>query len=101
MDQTPLAFDFLSTQTYDAKGSRTIWVKESRSSWNKRQATLQVCVYADRVIRCKPLLIFIGVVVGDSWRVKEERRYAKDVEVVWNPKAWCNEDIMLTWLRGL
>jgi len=49
MDQTPLAFDFLSTWTYDAKGSRTIWVKESRSGWDKRKATLQVCVYADGV----------------------------------------------------
>lgn len=101
MDQTPLAFDFLSTRTYDAKGSKTIWVKESRSGWDKRQATLQVCVYADGVNRCKPLLIFIGAVARDSRRVKEERRYAKDVEVVWNPKAWCNKDIMLAWLKGL
>ena len=100
IDQTPLAFDFLSTRTYDAKGLKTIQVKESRSSWDKRKATLQVCVYANSVNRCKLLLIFIRAVVGDSQREKEERRYAKDVEVVWNPKAWANEDTMLAQLRG-
>jgi hypothetical protein len=31
MDQTPLAFDFISSKTYDNKGERTIWLKESRS----------------------------------------------------------------------
>jgi len=42
----------------------------------------------------------MGAVVGDSRREKEERQYAKDVKVVWNPKAWANEDTMLAWLRG-
>jgi len=100
MDQTPLAFDFLSTRTYDHKGAKTIWIKESRSGWDKRKATLQVCVYADGINRCKPLLIFQGAEKGDSRREKEEKKYAKDVEVVWNPKAWANETTMLAWLKG-
>ena len=87
MDQTPLAFDFLSTKTYDLKGSKTVWLKESRSGWDKRKATLQVCVFADGINRCKPLLIFPRAEKGDSQREKESRRYSKDIEVVWNPKA--------------
>jgi hypothetical protein len=31
MDQTPLAFEFLSSKTYDCKGAKTIWLKEQRS----------------------------------------------------------------------
>jgi hypothetical protein len=36
MDQTPLAFDFLSSRTYNEKGASTVWLKESRSGWDKR-----------------------------------------------------------------
>ena len=68
IDQTPIAFEFLSGRTYDFKGSKTIWVKEQRSGWDRRQATLQVCVYADGVMRCKPLLIFHRDPVGDKRR---------------------------------
>jgi hypothetical protein len=62
-----LLFDFLSTRTYNEKGAKTVWLKESRSSWDKQQCTLQVCVSADRVPRCQPLLIFHGAAEkGDS-----------------------------------
>ena len=47
MDQTPLPFDFLGSRTYDSKGSKTIFQKESRGGWDKRQCTLQVTAFAD------------------------------------------------------
>jgi hypothetical protein len=47
MDQTPLAFDFLGSRTYNSKGTKTIFQKESRSGWDKRQCTLQVAIFAD------------------------------------------------------
>ena len=31
IDQTPIAFKFLSGKTYDFKGSKTVWLKEARS----------------------------------------------------------------------
>jgi hypothetical protein len=99
MDQTPLAYDFLSKQTYNSKGSKTIWIKESKSGWNKRKATLQIAACTDGVLRCKPLLIFQGAEVGDVRRGKEKRRYSKEVEVCFNPKAWANENTMLSWLK--
>jgi hypothetical protein len=60
MDQTPLAFEFVNGMTYDKGGSSTVWLKESKSGWNKGQATLQACVFADGEPRRKPLLMFKG-----------------------------------------
>jgi hypothetical protein len=99
MDQTPLAFDFISSTTYKDKGEKTIWLKETRSGWNKRQATLQVYISADGVPCCQPLLIFYGAVKGDTRRKDEERKYAYGVDVLWNPAAWANEDTMLWWIK--
>lgn len=83
MDQTPLAFDFLSARTYNEKGAKTVWLKESRSGWDKRQCTLQVCVSADGVSHCQPLLMFHGTArKGDAWRKEEERKYALGVDVL-------------------
>jgi hypothetical protein len=35
MDQTPIAFEFLSGRTYDYKGAKTVWIKEARSGWDR------------------------------------------------------------------
>jgi hypothetical protein len=47
MDQTPLAFDFIGSRTYESTGAKTVFQKESRSGWDKRQCTLQLAVFAD------------------------------------------------------
>jgi hypothetical protein len=60
MDQTPISFEFLDNRTYDTKGVRTVFVKQTGSGWDRRQATLQILVHADGIQRCKPLLIFHG-----------------------------------------
>jgi hypothetical protein len=60
MDQTPIAFEFLDSRTYDTTGVRTVFVKQTGSEWDRRQATLQILVHADGIQRCKPLLIFHG-----------------------------------------
>ena len=60
MDQTPIAFEFLNSRTYDTKGVRTVFVKQTGLGWDWRQATLQILVYANGIQRCKPLLIFHG-----------------------------------------
>jgi len=99
MDQTPIAFNFISPKTYEEKGAKTIWLKESQSGWDKRQATLQVYISADSIARCQPLLIFHGAVKGDTRRKDEEKKYAYSVDVLWNLAAWANEDIMLWWIK--
>jgi hypothetical protein len=60
MDQTPISFEFLDNKTYDTIGARTVFVKQTGSGWDRRQATLQILVHADGIQRCKPLLIFHG-----------------------------------------
>ena len=87
IDQTPIAFDFLSGRTYNPKGAGTIWVKEARSGWDKRLAILQVIVFEDRIAQAKPLLIFHRSPIGDNRRPAEERLYDKRVVVEFNKKA--------------
>jgi hypothetical protein len=100
MDQTPLAFDFLSSRTYNEIGATTVWLKESRSGWDKRQCTLQVCVSSDGVPCCQPLLIFHGAPrLGDARRKEEVKKYAIGVDVLWNQKAYANEETMLYWIK--
>ena len=47
VDQTPLPFENTEGRTYAQRGGRTIWVKEQRSGWSKRQASLQLTLHAD------------------------------------------------------
>jgi len=66
MDQIPLPWEYLEGKTYEFKGKRTVWVKSKKSGWGKRQATIQLTVFADGVSRVLPLLIFRGAVDGKS-----------------------------------
>lgn len=100
MDQTPIAFEFLLGKTYEFKGSKTVQVKEARSGWDRRQATLQICVFVDGVDRCRPLLIFHRAEgKGDSRRIAKSRKYAHGVDVLFNPTAWATEKTMLWWIQ--
>ena len=50
IDQTPLPFEYLSGRTYNQQGEKTIWVQGSQQSgWEKRQATIQLTIFADAV----------------------------------------------------
>jgi hypothetical protein len=99
MDQTPISFEFLSSRTYDFKGVKTVWVKEQRSGWDRRQATLQVCVFADGIKRCQPLLIYHGDPIGDSRRRAEEKLYDKRVCVAFNKTAWADSYNLQDWVK--
>src|SRR5437870_2965143 len=99
MDQTPIAFEFLSGRTYDFKGNKTVWITEQRSGWDCRQATVQVCVYADGIQRCQPLLIFHGNPLGDSRRRAEEKLYGKGVVLAFNKTAWADAVNLRDWVR--
>lgn len=58
IDEVPLQFEFLDARTYNITGNSTVWVKESRSGWDKRQATLMLCIFADGILRIKPLITY-------------------------------------------
>jgi len=59
LDETPLPFEYLEEKTYDLIEEKTVWVKESLG-WDKRQASLVLCVFADGVPRVPPMIIFRG-----------------------------------------
>ena len=100
MDQTPIPYEFLDGATYDFKGAKSVWIKQSRSGWEKRCATLMIYVSADGLNRCKPLLIFKGQ--GKFIAMKKEmKKYHNDVVVQWNGKAYCNSEVMVYWLKHM
>jgi hypothetical protein len=87
MDQTPISFEFLDKRTYDTIGVKTVFLKQTGSGWDRRQATLQILVHADGIQRCKPLLIFHGMNEDHRQKPKagslrrEYRLYDSRVEV--------------------
>ena len=90
LDETPLPFEYLEGKTYDLVGEKTVWVKESRSGWDKRQASLVLCVFADGVPRVPPMIIFRG----KGTRLGREReRYHPEVLVEYNPTAYMNDKL--------
>jgi hypothetical protein len=100
MDQTPLSFEFNEGKTYAKKGDKTIWVKEQRSGWNKRQATLQLTVHADSKPHTKPLLMFRGQErLNTKARREEVARYPKGIHVIFNPKVYANGENLKQWPR--
>ena len=52
MDQTPLPFVLNDGRTYDAVGSKEMWV---RSGLDKRQFTVQLTIFDDGLCRLRPL----------------------------------------------
>lgn len=103
MDETPLPFEYLDGQTYADKGSHTVQVKTTRSGWDKRQATLVLAIFADGVMRIKPLILFKGEEIlrkihHINNRAIEMARYDPRVIVQWNPNAYANESVLITWI---
>ena len=58
IDQTPIAFKFLNSRTYNTKGIKTIFIKQTSLGQDQQQTTLQILVYTNSIQRYKPLLIF-------------------------------------------
>jgi hypothetical protein len=98
MDQTPIPFEFLTGQTYNTVGEDTVWIKSSKQNGlDKRQATLQLTVFADAVPRVQPLIFFRGQGVGGSI-IAESRHYHPRVVVKFNPTAYANSENILEWI---
>jgi hypothetical protein len=101
MDQSPLAFELLRGRTYAKKGERTFRLKGQKSGWEKRQCTLQIVVFADRVARCEPLLMYRGIpTTKDKRRSAEYTKYHPGVVVIFNKKAYANTSNLITWVKG-
>ena len=60
MDQTPLLFVLDDGKTYHKKGVKKIGAQSGQSGLDKRQAPVQLTVFADGVDRVRPTVIFWG-----------------------------------------
>jgi hypothetical protein len=100
MDQSPLTFEFLKGKTLEKKGSKTVRLKGAKSGWDKRQSTLQIAVFADGVMRMKPLLMFKGKPIGDSRHHTETCKYHPGVAVIFDEKAYANTSNLIDWVKN-
>jgi len=98
MDQTSLSFELLSGQTYEPRGSKSVWVKGAMSGWDKRQATLQLTIFADGKMRVLPLILFKGKGIGASIQ-REMLLYDPRVVVKFNPTAYANSKNIQEWIE--
>lgn len=96
LDETPLSFEYLNGRTYNPIGSKTVWVKETRSGWDKRQASLVLCIFADGVNRIPPMILFHdqGAVYA-----KESPQYHPGVLVEFNETAYMNDNLFLKYIQ--
>ena len=96
IDETSLPFEYLSGHTYNSIGAKTIRVKESRGGWDKRMASLVLCIFADGFNRVPPLIIFHGK--GNVFE-KEKNLYHPGVLVEFNEKAYMNGDLFHKYIQ--
>lgn len=100
MDQTPLEFDvFAKGATYETRGTKSVWVKSNGSGLDKRQATVQLTIFADGVKRIKPLVVFRGKGLRISDR--EKFRWDSRVTVRFQENAWVDEAMMAYWVQHM
>lgn len=59
MDQTPVSYEYLESQTYNLVREKSVWLQSSKSGWDKRQATIEPTVFADGISHVKPLIFFV------------------------------------------
>ena len=89
-----------SKETYDDVGSGRVWVAGSKKGDDKREATLQLCVQLSNSARQpKATIIFRGK--GLRLRQSERESWDSRVNVLFQPKAWADNSICLSWANDI
>ena len=72
-----------------------MWIASGQSGLEKRQCIIQLAMFADDKI-LSPLIIFRGqgLRINAANKKKSDRR----VKFVFQPKAWCEMNIMKSWV---
>ena len=97
MDQTPLPFVLDDGKSYDSTGAKEVWCSNASSGLDKRQCTVQLTIFADGVSRARPTIIFRGQ--GKRISPNEMRSWDSRVNVMFQLKAWCDENVMKVWVE--
>ncbi|RPB02936.1 hypothetical protein L873DRAFT_1671743, partial [Choiromyces venosus 120613-1] len=95
LDETPIPFEYLDGWTYESIGVKTVWTKSTHFGWDKRQASLVLCVFANGVPRIPPMVIFHGTGrrLGDEFT-----HYHPGVLVEFNEKVYMNDNLFLCYI---
>ncbi|RPB06020.1 DDE-domain-containing protein [Choiromyces venosus 120613-1] len=96
LDETPILFEYLEGKTYDTIGQKTIWAKAGQNGWDKRQASLVLCIFVDGILRVPSMIIFCGK--GERLG-REQSDYHPGVEVEFNEKAYMNDSLFLRYIE--
>ena len=96
VDQSPIVLQESSNTTLEFEGATTVRVS-TKESGDKRYATLQIVV---RLCNGVPQPLITVIFRGQGKRISAEERngYDKRVTVLFQPKAWVNEEIFLDWI---
>ena len=97
MYQTSLPFVLDDGKSYDSTGAKEVWCSNASSGLDKRQFTVQLTIFADGVSRVRPTIIFRGQ--GKRISPNEKRSWDGRVNVMFQPKAWCDENVMKVWVE--
>ncbi|CAG8778219.1 15676_t:CDS:2, partial [Acaulospora morrowiae] len=90
MDQTPIEFDMCAKNvTYETRGAKTVWIKSSGSGLDKRQAIVQLTIFADGLKCVQPLIVFRGKGLRISQKEKSSWDYR--VTVQFQDNAWTDK----------
>jgi hypothetical protein len=97
-DQTAVFFSPDSKYTYEAVGKKTISVKDID---NKNRCSVMLCA-SKTGEKIPPYIVFKGS-NGRGGRIRQELEarvgYPDGVELMVQPKAWFNEEIMIDWIE--
>ena len=92
-DQVGVSFvNNAGAKTISEKGSRRVWVRQTKSSMDKRMATVHLTIRPRGDTQVKPIVIFRGK--GAVFQ-QEKDLYDKRVNVLFQKNAWVDDDIAL------
>ena len=71
----PIPFEYIDKKTYNMRDAKTVTAKTDRSSWDKRQATLILYIFADGIPRIRPKLIFHRKATDEGGKIEERESH--------------------------
>ena len=92
MGQTPFPFVLGDEKIYDKKGAKEVWAQSRQCGLDKGQAIVQLTIFADWVDRVRVTVNFQGKSLPIS--AKEKQSYDRRITVMYQEKAWCDQEIM-------
>ena len=101
VDQVPMAFAIDTTSTYEVnvpKGDRRnhhVWVAHPGSGLEKRQYTLQVCIFPESKLR----IAMIFRVSRKRISSDEIKAYHPNVDVYWQGNTWAVTTFSVEWVK--